>query len=72
MMSKSGLTQSLTRVRNRHLLLSDLLLLPLASVLAFALRLDASTIQQVAQTMLIYALVAPLVKLPIFAGLGVY
>jgi FlaA1/EpsC-like NDP-sugar epimerase len=44
----------------------------MAAVLAFALRLDSLAIQQVARTMLIYALAAPIIKLPIFAGLGIY
>ena len=59
-------------VRNRHLLVADLLLLPLAVVLAFALRLDNVQLQPYVRTMLIYALAAPLVKLPIFSVLGLY
>jgi FlaA1/EpsC-like NDP-sugar epimerase len=60
------------RVRNRHLLLTDVLLLPIAAVLAFALRLDATLIQPYTRTMLIYALAAPVIMIPIFAALGLY
>jgi FlaA1/EpsC-like NDP-sugar epimerase len=66
------LAKLLVQVRNRHLLLTDILLLPIAAVLAFALRLDATLIQPYARTMLIYALAAPLIMIPIFAALGLY
>jgi FlaA1/EpsC-like NDP-sugar epimerase len=66
------LSTALLRVRNRHLIAADLVLLPMAAVLAFALRLDAMQLQPYVQTMLIYAIAAPLIKLPIFAGLGIY
>ena len=60
------------QVRNRHLLLTDVLLLPMAAVLAFALRLDSGQLQMYARTMLIYALAAPLIQIPIFNTLGIY
>ncbi len=66
------LPRLLLRVRNRHLLLTDGLLLPMAAILAFALRLDSALIQTYAQTMLLYAIAAPIIMLPIFAGLGLY
>jgi FlaA1/EpsC-like NDP-sugar epimerase len=44
----------------------------MAAVLAFALRLDATQLQPYVQTMLVYAVAAPIIKLPIFAGLGIY
>jgi FlaA1/EpsC-like NDP-sugar epimerase len=71
-MKTPALAHVLARVRNRHLLVSDAILLPMAAVLAFALRLDSLLIQQVASTMLAYAIAAPIIMLPIFAGLGLY
>jgi FlaA1/EpsC-like NDP-sugar epimerase len=62
----------LTHVRNRHLLVADVLLVPMAAVLAFALRLDTGQLQMYVRTMLIYALAAPLIQIPIFAALGLY
>ena len=70
--SRSSLGQALLKVRNRHLIVADLVLLPMAAVLSFALRLDATQLQPYAQTMLIYAIAAPIIMLPIFAGLGLY
>jgi FlaA1/EpsC-like NDP-sugar epimerase len=66
------LPRLLLRARNRHLLLTDLLLLPLAAILAFALRIDITLLRAYTGTMLIYAIAAPIIKLPIFAGLGLY
>ena len=65
-------TSRLRRVRNRHLLISDALLLPVAAVLAFALRLDNVMIQMSAITMVFYAIAAPFIQIPIYALLGVY
>ena len=59
-------------VRNRHLLLVDVLLLPVAVFMAFALRLNQAQLAPYLRTMLIYALVAPLIKIPILASLGFY
>jgi FlaA1/EpsC-like NDP-sugar epimerase len=70
--STTALPKLLQRVRNRHLLLADSLLLPVAAVLAFALRLDSTLLQSSVRTMLIYALAAPLIMIPIFAALGLY
>jgi FlaA1/EpsC-like NDP-sugar epimerase len=58
--------------RNRHLLLLDLVMLPLAALLAFVLRLDNAQIRSEVPAMLIYALAAPLIQIPIFAALGIY
>ena len=44
----------------------------MAAVLAFALRLDSGQLQPYVRTMLIYALAAPLIQIPIFAALGLY
>ena len=62
----------LQSVRNRHLLLADFFLLPVAAVLAFALRLDSTLLQLSLRTMLVYAAFAPFIKIPIFAALGLY
>lgn len=71
-MTRSALSHLLLRVRNRHLIAPDILLMVLAAVLAFALRLDSGQIQPYVQTMLVYAIAAPVIKVPIFAGLGLY
>lgn len=70
--SRSSLTQLLLRVRNRHLLMADMLLVPMAAVLAFALRLDNAQLQPYVRTMLVFTLAAPIIKIPIFAALGLY
>ncbi len=63
----------LTRhLRNRHLALFDLFLLPMAALTAFALRLDGTQIQTYVNGLLLYMLFAPLVKLPLFSLLGIY
>ncbi len=67
-----GLTQLLLRVRNRHLLAADMLLVPMAAVLAFALRLDTAQLQPYVRTMLIFVIAAPFIKIPIFSVLGLY
>lgn len=66
------LPRFLVRLRNRHLMVVDLVLLPLAAMLAFALRLDSLAVQQVTEIMLLYAVAAPIIKMPIFGGLGLY
>lgn len=66
------LARVLPRVRNRHLFMADLALVPLASILAFALRLDAAQITRYHQIMLIYAAASLVVKLIIFRILGLY
>ena len=62
----------LASMRNRHLLIADVVLVPMAAVLAFALRLDSGQLQMYVSTMLIYALAAPLIQIPIFNVLGIY
>ncbi len=66
------LSQFSRNLRNRHLALFDLLLLPVAALMAFALRLDGNQIQTYVDGLLLYALFAPLVKMPLFSFLGVY
>jgi len=59
-------------LRNRHLLLFDLFLLPMAALMAFALRLDSEVLQTYVRAMLVYALFAPVIKIPLFGLLGLY
>jgi FlaA1/EpsC-like NDP-sugar epimerase len=44
----------------------------MAAVLAFALRLDANQLQRFIPTMVVYAVAAPLIQMPIFVVLGLY
>ena len=59
-------------LRNRHFFLLDLILLPATAVLAFALRLDATGMQQYSGAMLLYLAVAVPVKLLVFYRFGFY
>ncbi len=52
--------------------LFDLLLLPMAALMAFALRLDSGQLQPYIRAMLLYALAAPLIKIALFSVLGIY
>ncbi len=70
--SPASLARRLLNVRNRHMALVDLILLPLAAFLAFSLRLDAVVIRPHLFSLLIYAMTAPLIKIPIFYLMGVY
>jgi len=63
---------SVFRMRNRHLGVCDLISLPLMVVLAFALRLDELFSPQHAHAIVSYAMLAPLIKLPLFYWLGLY
>jgi FlaA1/EpsC-like NDP-sugar epimerase len=59
-------------LRNRHFFLIDLVLLPLAAVLAFALRLDAANFAYFRLTVVVFIAVAVPVKLLVFFGFGIY
>jgi FlaA1/EpsC-like NDP-sugar epimerase len=59
-------------LRNRHFFLIDLVLLPAAAVLAFALRLDAIRVQQHAPAIVLFVVLAVPVKLLFFRGFGLY
>ncbi len=72
MTQSSFLNRASRSIRNRHLLLADVLLLPMAVFLAFALRLNQAQLALYLRTMLIYAIAAPLIKIPILAALGFY
>jgi FlaA1/EpsC-like NDP-sugar epimerase len=59
-------------LRNRHLFLIDLVLLPAAAVLAFVLRLDVVRFQANARHALLFIAVAVPVKLIVFRYYGLY
>jgi len=58
--------------RNRHFLFLDLVLLPATAVLAFALRLDATGVQQHMDAILLFVIVAVPVKLLTFHCFKLY
>jgi FlaA1/EpsC-like NDP-sugar epimerase len=58
--------------RNRHFFLIDLILLPAAAVLAFALRLDARGMEAYGSAILLFIAVAVPVELLVAYGLGLY
>lgn len=68
----ASLARRLLNVRNRHMALVDLVLLPLAAFLAFSLRLDAVVIRPHLFSLLIYAITAPLIKIPVLYLMGIY
>lgn len=59
-------------LRNRHLFLADLVLLPSAAVLAFALRLDAQGLARYTAEMLLFLALAVPVQLLVAHWLGIY
>ncbi len=59
-------------LRNRHFFLLDLILLPAAAVLAFALRLDAVRIRQAIPAIVLFMALAAPVKLLVFYWFGLY
>jgi len=59
-------------VRNRYFFIADVLLMPLAVVLSFLLRLDIPGLQPYTRTMLLFAALAALVKPVIFYMFGLY
>lgn len=59
-------------LRNRHLFLLDLILLPAAAVMAFVLRLDAKGLEVYASGILLFVAVAVPVKLVTFHLMGLY
>ena len=62
----------MSRLRNRHLFLIDLVLLPAAAVLAFALRLDAEGMAQYRLAIPLFIAVAVPVELAVSYWLGLY
>ena len=67
-----SLVDLLLRVRNRHLLVLDAVLLPISAYLAFALRLETLDLGPLVPAAVAYAIVAPFLKIPIFRALGIY
>jgi FlaA1/EpsC-like NDP-sugar epimerase len=59
-------------LRNRHFFLIDLTLLPTAAVLSFALRLDATGMQNWTRAILVWILLSVPIKLLIFYWFGLY
>jgi FlaA1/EpsC-like NDP-sugar epimerase len=59
-------------LRNRHMFLMDVILLPCAAVLSFVLRLDAKGMQPYVPTMLLYVAAGVPLKLALFRWLGLY
>ena len=63
----------LLRLRNRHFLLLDALVLCLTPALALALRVDGvQALSNYASALLLYIAVALLIRLPVFYGAGLY
>ncbi len=69
---RSLLSRFSRNLRNRHLALFDLFLLPVAALMAFALRLDSAQIQTYLDGLVLYMVLAPAIKMPLFGLLGVY
>lgn len=62
----------MSRLRNRHLFFIDLVLLPAAAVISFALRLDVEGMQRFLRAIALFVGLAVPIKLITFAMLGVY
>lgn len=60
------------RLRNRHYLIFDAVMLPVAAYLAFVLRLESLDPGAYATAALVYVALAVVVKIPVFLGLGGY
>jgi FlaA1/EpsC-like NDP-sugar epimerase len=65
-------SRKLPLIRNRYFFIADVLLMPLAVVISFLLRLDIAGLQFYGQTSLIFAVLAALVKPVIFHLFGLY
>lgn len=59
-------------VRNRYFLIADVLLMPLAVVISFLLRLDVSGLEYYRTTVLIFAALAAVIKPLVFYLFGLY
>jgi len=71
-MSDTAISNKLPPIRNRYFFIADVLLMPLAVVAGFCLRLDAAGLQPYVRTMLIYVVLAAVVKPAIFFRFGLY
>jgi FlaA1/EpsC-like NDP-sugar epimerase len=64
--------RKLPPIRNRYFFIADVLLMPLAVVISFLLRLETAQLQPYARTILIFAASAAIVKPVIFYLFGLY
>ncbi len=71
-MTHAASPRKLPPIRNRYFLIADVLLMPLAAVLSFLLRLDLPGLQPYIRTLLLFAALAALVKPAIFHLFGLY
>jgi FlaA1/EpsC-like NDP-sugar epimerase len=71
-MNHAALPHELPPIRNRYFFIADLLLMPLAVLLSFLLRLDVPGLQPYMRTLLLFAALAALVKPAIFYLFGLY
>jgi len=71
-MTHAASPRKLPPIRNRYFLIADVLLIPLAAVLSFLLRLDVPGLQPYIRTLLLFAALAALVKPAIFHLFGLY
>ncbi|MFO7537774.1 MAG: nucleoside-diphosphate sugar epimerase/dehydratase, partial [Chloroflexota bacterium] len=62
----------LKQLRNRHLFVSDILLLPLAAYLSYVLRLDRFDLTSYWQSYFLFSLVALVVTVVVFKAVGLY
>jgi len=59
-------------IRNRYFFVADVLLMPLAVLISFLLRLDLAGMHNYARTILVFGVLATLAKPPIFHLFGLY
>jgi len=71
-MQSSADSYRLPLIRNRYFLIADLLLIPIAAWASFLLRLDFAGLQPYLKTAMVFAVLAFLVKPPIFYLFGLY
>jgi len=71
-MSHTVESRKLPPIRNRYFFIADVLLMPLAVVISFLLRLDIAGLQFYGRTSLIFAVLAAFVKPVIFYLFGLY
>jgi len=71
-MDHRPVTRGLPTIRNRYFFIADVLLMPLAAGLSFLLRLDLVGLQPYVRTLLVFAVLAAVVKPVIFYLFGLY
>ena len=71
-MNRAALSDKLPPIRNRYFFIADVLLMPLAVGISFLLRLDIPGMRPYTRTILIFAVLAALVKPVIFYLFGLY